>query len=236
MKLGALIIPNTQINVIESKTFNYDDLNGQEIFIVQDTLTPNYDDISSIENWDSYGISAKFSNGYIVDYKVIRDEIAKLAFVKVQSNWNNWNNLSEKEKDIVCKYVCCPKNLIFNRFPNELNQILKNWDEESTKARKYRYEILVRNTLFDYLTERKALMCLRSVSENGLLFSYFGGLEGSLEDGGVEGLFDYILSREGTDYENNGLKEKISQEDITKPSVTSNDLVNLLYNLLYKGY
>jgi hypothetical protein len=236
MKLGALKIPNTQINVIESKTFNSEELNNKDIFIVSDILDSDYDDISSIENWDSYGLSSKFNNGYIVDYKVIRDEIAKLTLDKIQFDWGNWDNLTDKEKDIVCKYVCCPKSLIFNRFPDKINELLKNWDDESTKARKYRYEILVRNTLFNYLTEKKALMCLRTVSENGLLLSYFGGLEGSLEDDGVEGLFDYILSREGTAYENNGLIEKIVQEDITKPYVNPNDLIIIIYNLLYRGY
>ena len=237
MKLGVIKIPNTENNIISVQTFDSTLLENEILFIVTNTLDENnYHDFSSIENWANYGISAKFENGYPVDYKVIRDEIGKLAFQKVEMNWNNWDNLTENEKDIVCQYVTCPKSLIVQRFPNEINTILKKWDEESTIARQYRYNILIRNLLFSHLTEKKALLCLRSVSENGLLFAYFGGLEGSVEDNGVEGIFDYILSREGTIYHNNGLKEKITQNDIIDPSNTPEMIVNQIYNILYRGY
>jgi hypothetical protein len=237
MKLGVFKIPNTNENLLTLKVVDSDVLENNIPFICKSELDINeYDDISTIENWDNYGLSTKFENGYIVDYKVIRDEIGKLAFEKVQMNWNNWNNLTETEKDIVCKYVVCPKNLIMSRFPNDINNKLKSWDDESTKAREYRYNILIRNLLFGYLTERKALMCLRSVSENGLLFAYFGGLEGSVEDDGVEGLFDFILSREGTTYQNNGLKEKISQNDIISSSDTPETITQNIFNVLYRGY
>lgn len=237
MKLGVIKIPNTQIDILSAQITNFNAFGTSAPYLATNDLDLDiYNDISTIQNWDRYGLSAQLANSYDVDYKVVRDEIGKLAFEKVQSNWNNWNNLTEEEQRIVAKYVACPKSYVAVVYPNNVSSVLKSWDEESTKARQYRYDILVRGALFLYLRQSKALSCLKTVSENGLLLAYFGGLEGSMEDGGVEGLFDYILSRPNTSFENNGLKERIEPTDIIYPGATSESIVNHIHSLLYYGY
>ena len=86
--------------VVES--WSDSDLNGNPAFCFSDSVTSGYQDISSIENWDIYGLNSG------VDFNYIRNIIQGLVVAIVNPNFSNWNGLTSEQKIIACKYVVAP--------------------------------------------------------------------------------------------------------------------------------
>lgn len=136
------------------------------------------------------------------DYKDTRRVLKQLIEDKAGSDFSSWMLLSQEERSISCHWGISPVDKIQAMFPDTYNEILINWDNLSTDCRKRRWDLL-KNYLFNGLDEAKEV--ISDIEKDGLRHSYIQGIEGSLEDAGIEGLFDYVEARVGTTYESTGL-------------------------------
>jgi hypothetical protein len=244
MKLGAYIINGTPASQLD--TINDSDLNGNAPFIVANTTLPaNYQDISSIENWDKYGLRLVGSATYYQDWKCLQREIRALANTAVNNDYNlNWNNLNAGEKSVVCRYLTSkvPIARFAETFPNASDRlsISIQFDMQNRQARGNwisgvgRLQIM-RIYLFGKIGTANALATFSDAVKDGLIELYEGGIEGSVEDGFV-GINDFLLARAGTIYETTGLKARsypvIDGSSDTLETV-SNTLVQIGSNGMY---
>jgi hypothetical protein len=77
-------------------SFSIEDLNGNQPYIISETIIDGYSDITSIENWHKYGENATR------DYQELQKAI-RLEFYK-----KGWDNCNHPEKDLVIKYYANP--------------------------------------------------------------------------------------------------------------------------------
>ena len=212
MKLGAYKINNVPVSDLAQVALN--DLNGNPRFLAAGSLPQGYQDISSIENWNSFGPDLIGTATGFMDWKCLQREIKELANVIVNNDYDaNWNNLNADEKLIVCNYLLSkvPPAKFGATVTNAAQrmQIALNFDLNNRRARGNwqsgtgRVEIM-RVFLFGKLGKASALETFRDVVKEGLLELYEGGIEGSVEDG-LEGINDFLLARSGTSYASTGL-------------------------------
>ena len=178
-------------------------------FITETILPNNYDDISSIVNFvDLYAyISTNFG---MKDLKCLQREIYEEALVITSNNLDtNWNILSDQQKSIVCKYCTSkvPPMRFIETYPdaNMRQSIGQNFDMFNVNVRQHDRYPIIRMYLFGKIGTQNALKSLKTASTDNLVTEWFGGIEGTIEDNGIVGLFDYILARSGTPYETTGL-------------------------------
>lgn len=187
------------ISILDLPYYTPVDLGENNPFIKiedEDLIPSNYSDISSIETWYNF-----YSNVNI-DYKKAREEIRKLVDVL------EWENLSNTEKDISVRLF-----IVGSECRNELYtlteqvQLGATHHENSIRSRFIRLsaiQLFLFNTLEKHDWQEVGL----ELTQTGLLDRYVNqGIEGTLE-GDIEGFFDYVLSREGTSFENSGFLNK----------------------------
>jgi len=179
-------------------------------YIVADVLDEGlYTDISSIENFFNYGILVVGLYPNFRDWKCMTREIKALALAKASGDINgNWNVFTDDEKYILCIAILTtisPANIAstYPSGPDRFNLSLL-FDKESTTARKKRYATM-RIYLFNKIGTLNALNALKYAETESLVSLYLGGIEGTIESGGIVGLNDYLLARVGTPYEVTGL-------------------------------
>ena len=210
MILGAYKINN--IPVSEMDAISVTDLNGKAPYVIANTLPAGYQDITSIENMDTYAVSLIGSVSGFRDWKCLQREIKALVLNTVDDDINtNWNNLNANEKLIACRYI-------LSRIPPakfgatvtdaaERIKIATAYDFNNRDARGSwtsptgRIQAM-RIFLFSKIGTQNSLEVLYDVVRDGLIELYEGGIEGTVEDGNI-GLFDFILSRAG--YSSDGL-------------------------------
>jgi hypothetical protein len=190
MKLQAYILNGKIINV---DIFNWtlDQLNGNQPWIINDTIQNGYSDITSISNWDSIGFDLK-------DYNYVRNEINILL------NQIGFNNLSLNEKIIVSKYFLVGKTDRDTVLSEE--EQVNFWNilvENSQECRFKRWEVAKKYISYK-LTPINSSDLAKSTSS--LCNDYINYNITTLTKDGVSGLFDY-LKGEG-DYINNGYPSK----------------------------
>lgn len=137
------------------------------------------------------------------DYKYFRSKMIELIGNKT-NGYTDFNNLEQYEIDAACNMVALPIEYIYQYISDDniLNNIFINWSLESKKARIKRFEI-AKMYVFRNIVEGKQLMIFLNNSD--FVANYYEGIEGSEEDG-VDGLFDWILSRENSQYEFTGMR------------------------------
>lgn len=200
MKLGRSITP--QYITINGSEHDYN-------YIVADVLSQDYDDISSIDNFYDYGSLAIGLYPKFRDWKCMTREIKALALTKSSGDINgNWAVFSDSEKNILCNTILTsisPAN-IASTFPGGEDRfnLSVTFDKKSSASRKSRYDIM-RIYLFNKIGTAKALASFKFADEESLIALFVGGIEGTVESGGLVGLNDYLLSRVGTPYELTGL-------------------------------
>lgn len=187
--LLAYTINNTPLNQISNWTFGQLDSNFP--FLISDVLIPNYEDISSISNWDTYGIKLK-------DYNYVRDRIKELT------DLIGFYNLPNEEKIISAKYFVVGKPerdtvLTEDEQYNFWNILIS--DSQSSRfnrwesAKKYiSYKLSPINS--SNLAKSTSDLCTDYINYNIIT---------KVKDG-ISGLFDY-LKGEG-DYITNGYPSK----------------------------
>lgn len=191
MKLQAYILNGKIINV---EIFNWDssDLNGNPPWIINDTIQPNYSDITSIINWDAIGFDLK-------DYEYVRTRIKEIV-----TNLG-FNSLSQNEKLIVSKHFVVNKE-DRDTVMSEEEQIYY-WNvliENSQDCRFKRWEYAKKYISYK-LSPLNSSDLAKSTSE--LCSDYINYNIITKTKDGISGLFDY-LKGEG-DYINNGYPSKV---------------------------
>lgn len=208
-------------------------------YIVADVLDEGlYTDISSIENFFNYGILVVGLYPKFRDWKCMTREIKALALAKASGDINgNWNVFTDDEKYILCIAILTsisPANIAstYPSGPDRFNLSL-NFDANSTIARENRYATM-RIYLFSKIGTLNALNSLKFAETESLVSLYLGGIEGTIESGGIVGLNDYILSRPGTPYEFTGLLVQ-SYVIVDGSGDTLSDVCQTLVNMASKG-
>lgn len=243
MKLGSYKINN--IPVSNSETYNVADLNGNAPYMVANTLSADYEEITSIENFNRFGLSLIGSAITFMDWKCLQREIKALILTKVDNDIDlNWNNLNANEKLIACNFILSkiPPAKFGATVPDaaERMKIAIQFDFNNRQARGSwsnvtgRIQIL-RVYLFGKIGATNALEVFYDVVKDGLLELYEGGIEGTIEDGNL-GINDFLLARSGTFYSSDGLRTRtypvIDGSDDDMEDV-ANAMVNILSNGIY---
>lgn len=91
MKLTAFLIGGEALGV-DLQTWSASDLSGSLPFLIEDTVSTGYEDISSITNFNKFGLAAN------ADYAKIRTEIKALV------DATGYANLSDAEKKIALRW------------------------------------------------------------------------------------------------------------------------------------
>lgn len=207
MKLLAYNISGTPVNQLIS--YLGEQLNGNLPYIVSDNNVSGYTDISTIENWHNIGQSliGQFQN--FRDWKCLRSRIKDIAAEICGPTYTNFNLLNTREKYLVCRYI--PNLINVMDFittitsQEERAEISTEFDLKSSQSREMRFQA-ARIFTFGNLSVVDCMNLINDISEK-LTLSYFMGIE-SKELDGFDGFFDYIESKAGTIYENNGLLQK----------------------------
>jgi len=202
MKLLAYKIEN---KVVNRDVFNWtsEQLNGNNPWMVSQSDAINYEDISSIENWD------KFSNQIDKDFLFIRNEIKILVDEytypgKDNDVIHNCLRLSREELIIASKYFLIPKE-IRDIYQSEQEQQFwwKNLINKSQESRNKRWSAA--KTWISYnLSTTDSSDLAKSTTE--LCNDYINYNIISKSKDGVSGLFDYLRGIE--DYSLNGFPSK----------------------------
>ena len=183
------------------------DLNGHFPFVVSSSVPQDYVNISSIENWNSFGLSAVDygGSGVVKDYKFVRNEIKQLYLA------TSWSALTNSEKQITSKFfISSYANRAELYSMSQMIALGLDHHKNSIYARQVRL-LVGSTTAFNFLGEteivelrRDVLGLTGGVHSHDLITAYVQyGQEGTLEDGS-EGLFDYLEGRVGTSYEASG--------------------------------
>jgi hypothetical protein len=190
MKLLAFKINNVPItNIIN---WSISELNGNKAFLVSDVDIQNYEDVSSIFNWDTYGNKIK-------DFNYVKDRIKELT------DQIGFGNLTTGEKIISAKYFVVDKtdrDSVLTE--DEQYEYWKILIIESQKSRFLRWEEAKKYISYK-LSPINSSDLAKSTSE--LCNDYINYNIITKSKDGISGLFDY-LKGEG-DYVSNGYPSKI---------------------------
>jgi hypothetical protein len=239
MKLGAYKINNIPVSDLE--TFTLDDLQGNQPYVVANTLPSGYQDITSVENFHTYGEALIGSAFGFKDWKCLQREIKELVLEIVDGDLNlNWNNLSDDEKLIACHYMLSkvPAARLAATIPDPADRMKLGieFDVNNRRARGSwlnatgRIQIM-RIYLFGKIGTDNALLVFHDVVRDGLLELFEGGIEGTEEDGNI-GIIDFLLSRAG--YSVDGLTTR-SYPVIDGSGDTLADAANALAEIATNG-
>jgi hypothetical protein len=160
------------------------------------------------------------------DYKTARVQIYVAMMTK-----GGFNNLSQEEKKIVSSWFLVGDNER-DTVHTQAEQIANGeiFNKLSTEARIKRLT-KVKMEVYNRLSHDQINSILEIMLANKVMFTYINlGTEGTLE-GDNEGLFDYILSRTGTIWENTGLsKQSYSPKGMSDCQELANRLIDILKN------
>ena len=158
------------------------------------------------------------------DYKFVR--------AMIYTEMEDYDSLTDAEKDIVCSYVLVDLDTMKAQLGDKYEHSLSEWDRKSKICRVNRYE-KAKTYLYQALelADAKSILVELTTGQD-LATRYAGGIEGTLEDEGAEGLFDYIESRSGTSYENTGLSSK---SFTPKDGLTMEAVSSVVMNILNTG-
>jgi len=239
MILGAYKIDNIPVSQLDA--YEISSLNGNPAFIIGNSLPAGYEDITSIENLDTYGNRLIGTAVGFKDWKCIQREIKALILDLVDNDIDaNWNNLSSGEKLLACKYILSrvpvAKFAATVTDPADRFKIATEYDFNNRQARGNmtaptgRIQAL-RIYLFGKIGTQNALEVFYDVVRDGLIELYEGGIDGTVEDGNI-GINDFILSRAG--YSSDGLTTR-SYPVIDGSGDTLEDVADAMIEIAMNG-
>lgn len=197
------------------------------VHIFSDSAITNveYVDSTDIDTWANIG-------EYTYDYKFVRKQIQTLVFTKASMDLSGWNNLTQSEKEIAASWFTVPKyfrDLIYN--VDEQIKLGAIFNDKSNQSRYDRFHFGMMQ-IYHRLTLVQSNQVLDDIENGDLRQKYIMyGREGTLEDGKV-GLFDYVLSRVGTTYENTGLS---TYDYIPVGYANMSDFCNYIMSIIRDG-
>lgn len=231
MLLGELKINGTKISLLPSFT----NPENKPHWVAANTLTSDYEDITSVEMWDAlsdFFIGNQFG---LMDWKCIRREINTILQPVMSNSWSKFDQLSDTQKLVACKFFPnkVPMSGFVDTVPNSAKrtEITINFDKHATASRNSRQQV-ARIYAFSNLPISDCLQLVSEIVENNTLIKYMGGIE-NLETDGIEGYYDYIQSTPGTSFELTGLAAK----NLTILSgITKEQFITGLMSILKDGY
>jgi hypothetical protein len=227
MKLGAYLIDNQAVGV-DITFYEQAQLNGKRAFIAAETLTTDYRDITSIENWHTYG------NNTGRDYRYVRDRIKELVIALGSgSEATGFDLLSPQEKFIAVEHKIGSneQRMAVVGMDNNIKLGLQ-YHKRVSDVRQVRAAYAIAE-LYNRLPDHAEEILNEIMLMGGNLFiTYaFFGREGTQEGDVYAGIVDYFYGREGTEFEGNG----IAQKPWTPIGMTMLQLVDKLYDIVIKG-
>lgn len=232
---GDILSAWTKTIGIDTITFSNDDLNGNEpykIILTGQTIPDRYQNISTIENWDKFGLD------YANDYAVIRFAIQDIV------NEKNWSGLTNTEKDIAIKYFSYQNPtdaVVYLMTSSGMTQaeaqkyLIESWHKhhlKNTAAYKQRWEYAKYIVLL-YLNRPDGIDLFKTVKSLVDLYLEIGIIGKDFSDN-EDGIDDYVNSKNG--FLNQGLEENnytLLQGDWTS---FKNDLTNVIVHGDYHIY
>lgn len=179
---------------VSQQDYSSEDLEGNQPYVLADSVPAGYQDITSIESLNNHG----FRLGK--DYKYVRREIKSIVASI------GFEGLTVEEKKISSTHFCVSKEerLMVHTIEEQIENGVR-FHERSIASRKKR-RLIVEVEVYSRLESNKRKKLLKEMYELLELYEKFG-VEGTLE-GDDEGLFDYIEERPATSFFGNGLKSK----------------------------
>ena len=208
------------------------------LIVTQDDLDTNlYDDVTSIDEW--FNISE-------YDYKFTRRRIQEL----VPQSDDDWLNLTLNDKFIISSLKATSLDRVREVLGSDMNSIMSTFDQKSQKCREMRFSFF-KSILLNNVERIDAISILQILEQDNLISSYIiQGIEGTLDNDPIEGLFNFIESTplshyvgQGVDiigndlgkYETSGILTRNLSFQPSSQIYNNNDLVTSLMNCLRYG-
>lgn len=190
--------------VVNRDIFNWvdSDLNGNKPWVVSDVVYGDYEDITSVQNWEKYAF--RIDKDFLYIRKRINDIIDNPFIDKNGEQRNTNQNLNFEDGLIASKYFLVDKS-IRDQFLSESEQLFY-WEiliQKSQEARKNRWE-KAKSFISYNLTAQDSSDLAMSTSD--LCNNYINYNIISKSKDGISGLFDYLRGIE--DYLSNGFPSK----------------------------
>lgn len=233
-----------------------------EVLKDEDPAPGGYTEVTDICDWETYGKPAIGKWSWFRDYKCLREELKTRINTKAgfdpqdeqTYNQTNWDKLTANEKDLASRYFFVPEPLRVQ--VHTMDQQIEFgivFNEEATKSRVARFDRAKSEAYcrLDFGDACEVIDELQQVTKNTVIEldvddklinkaivktlrdSYREcGVEGTVEDQGLVGLFDYLLSRADTPFAGLGLSSKA----YTVVGMTDcAELADKLHDILSKG-
>lgn len=195
--------------------------------VLNSTTTRGQGIPTSIQSWYKFGETI----GY--DYKYVRQQVILLAVGIAGVDYSDWLSIPSLDRQVVCELVGAPVALIESEVGVPQSQLfLKAWAKASTTNRTERWE-KSKSYIFKVLEEGDAKSMLGELTTGvDYVTRYYGGIEGTLEDQGVEGVYDYVDARLGTSFALTGLRKK---GFVPKDGLTMDEVADRVLEILQTG-
>ncbi len=227
MKLLAYILNGKPINEYKNTLLSIQNGRPYYIFIEDNEPIPeDYVDITSIENWASYGLN-------VGDFLFVKNRIKEIYLAK------GWDNLTDAEKNICIDYYIYDgikaayflastgqvmledvKDYLIEKwkayYDNFLETCQIRWDKAQTFVTKY----------LSYRDAEDLYISCKSLITDYLTIGRFGTNYGD----SISGILDFVEST--GDYVNNGLNEK----NYSYSNITKENFIFGIKRLLIEGY
>lgn len=218
-------------------------LEGESVdpeFIIGETIDTNlYDDITSIENWDIYGLKV------CTDFLQVRSRIVDEINIK-----GGWTGLTNTEKDVCITYCALATGVSINddnmnkviyltttkglSQPQAMGYLLQAFAQYNSKEIECCSKRITSSRLFEtigmFLSTSDGADFVKITQNLAYLYQRHA-IMGVNEGVSGEGLFDFIQSTPGTQYEFAGL----AQQGYTINNGTITDLINGIMDVLKNG-
>lgn len=208
------------------------ELNGNAAYVAADNnpSVSDYDDITSIENWEQHGKKV------VNDYKAIRDQI-KEEVIAI-----GFENLTQNEKLIAATHKIGTHAQRLAALGGDINLLVAlgaQYHGRVFECRQIRmaWAVSCVHNHLEHIIEggyTAPEIILSSIPQGFIDAWVSNGLGGVCDGDNAEGLFDYINNTVGTSFENTGLRSKTwTPEGLVDMNAFCDKLMAILQNGIY---
>lgn len=225
MKLFGLIVTSGTIGK-DAISWTDEEVNGQPILMFDDSAPQNYEDITTIRRvFELWSQTDR-------DFWVAKDVAKEYFDTFGQTDTERFAALVTDEQDAACSFNLGPHQDMIDFLTIDIyTQRRHFFNEKMLETRKIRSVHALTEIDVRLPDDRGTFMA--DIITDDLYFKYLElGIQGTVE-GDDEGLFDYILARNGTSYSASGLKLKLWSPIGTDMVLLSNKMIDILKNGIY---